>query len=279
MPPSSATGASRQAAIGPVAGACIGLAILGLTLSPATGKETEKARSNAASPPIQSPPLPPPRPDRIPETPAAPQGKETAKPESNGDAKSEPVAAPKGPSSHDPTPCLDRLAKLGVTMEPMPPIAAGACGAEHPFRMTKLPDGVAAAPAAQVGCPVAEALARWVLEVVEPEAEKHLKLVPKKVLIGTSYECRGQNRDGAAKLSEHAFANAVDLMGFAFAKRAPYTVGFPPAGSPEAAFQSAIQKGACAHFTTVLGPGSDAAHGDHLHLDLRARKGGYRICQ
>ncbi|MFD0463084.1 extensin family protein [Microvirga aerilata] len=50
-------------------------------------------------------------------------------------------------------------------------------------------------------------------------------------------------------------------------------------GFPESAFQAAVQKAACPIFTTVLGPGSDAAHGDHLHLDLRQRKGDYRICQ
>ena len=35
----------------------------------------------------------------------------------------------------------------------------------------------------------------------------------------------------------------------------------------------------CARFTTVLGPGSDWYHEDHIHLDLAERRGGYRICQ
>jgi hypothetical protein len=128
-----------------------------------------------------------------------------------------------------------------------------------------------------MACPVAESLARWISEVVAPEAERQFQSTPTKLLIGTSYQCRNQ-RNGA-KLSEHALGNGVDVMGFEFAKRSPLTITAQPESSPEASFQTAIQKAACPIFNTVLGPGSDAAHGDHLHLDLRQRKGDYRICQ
>src|SRR5205085_11095183 len=36
---------------------------------------------------------------------------------------------------------------------------------------------------------------------------------------------------------------------------------------------------ACARFPTVLGPGSDWYHEDHIHLDLMERRNNYRICQ
>ncbi len=35
----------------------------------------------------------------------------------------------------------------------------------------------------------------------------------------------------------------------------------------------------CARFSTVLGPGSDWYHEDHIHLDLMERRGNYKICQ
>jgi hypothetical protein len=35
----------------------------------------------------------------------------------------------------------------------------------------------------------------------------------------------------------------------------------------------------CARFTTVLGPGSDGYHEDHIHLDLMERHNNYKICQ
>jgi hypothetical protein len=102
---------------------------------------------------------------------------------------------------------------------------------------------------------------------------------PRKVLIGTSYECRAQNRQSGAKLSEHAFANALDVMGFEFVNRRAISVTARWDESPEAMFLSIIRAHACEHFTTVLGPGSDAAHADHFHLDLRERKRGARLCQ
>jgi hypothetical protein len=36
---------------------------------------------------------------------------------------------------------------------------------------------------------------------------------------------------------------------------------------------------ACGRFPTVLGPGSDWYHEDHIHLDLMERRNNYRICQ
>jgi hypothetical protein len=212
-------------------------------------------------------PLPPSRPR---ETPAP-------LPEAPPLAKAE-EAAPKAAEAY-PALCVERLAKLGVKLEPRPAITDGLCGAQHPFRLSNLPDGIEASPAAEVGCPMAEAFARWVDEVVEPEAKTHLGLAAKTIQIGTSYQCRGQNRVSTAKLSEHAFANAVDVMGFTFDKGPPLPVKERSIDTPEGRFQAAVKSRACAYFTTVLGPGSDATHTDHLHLDLRARKGGYRVCQ
>jgi hypothetical protein len=128
-----------------------------------------------------------------------------------------------------------------------------------------------------MACPVAEGLARWVSDVVVPEADRLFQSAPTKLLIGTSYQCRDQRSGG--KLSEHAFGNGVDVMGFEFAQRSALAIDTHAEGSPEAAFQATVQKEACPIFSTVLGPGSDAAHGDHLHLDMRVRKANYRICQ
>jgi hypothetical protein len=121
-------------------------------------------------------------------------------------------------------------------------------------------------------------LTKWV-EGVSAEAERHLSGPPAKILIGTSYECRGQNRQAGAKLSEHAFANGVDVMGFAFRARPTIAIAPRTGDAPEALFQAAVRQKACAYFSTVLGPGSDAAHANHLHLDMRARRPGSGICQ
>jgi hypothetical protein len=175
--------------------------------------------------------------------------------------------------------CQERLVKLGVRFEPLPAIANGLCGAPHPLRVSHLPDGLEVSPPATLVCAVAEALSRWAKEVVAAEAGRHLEAQPTRIAIGTSYECRNQNRQTTGKLSEHAFANAVDISGFEFKGRKALQIGTHPAETPEALFQAAIRTQACAYFTTVLGPGSDAAHATHLHFDLRGRNRGFRMCQ
>ena len=244
-------------------------------------------------------PLPPPRPEAgpgaaAPSVPAPPAGQGPATPGPSPSAAQPPAAqapaplpperpadVPAGPPPvlvPDDTACLRRLERLGAKATPLPAIADGLCGAPKPLRLSELPDGLAVSPPATLTCPAVEAFARWSTEV-RVQAERLLGRAPNAVRIATSYECRGQNHDPDAKLSEHAFANAVDVMGFAFEGREPVVIGAVKAGSPEAAFQAAVQARACAFFRTVLGPGSDAAHGNHLHLDERERNAGHRLCQ
>jgi hypothetical protein len=173
--------------------------------------------------------------------------------------------------------CPKTLTVLGVRFERRDTIREDECVMEDAVVVSGLPGDLVLEPPATLTCSMAEALARWSVEVLATEAERRLEARPAALLIGTSYQCRNQ-RSGS-KLSEHAFGNAVDLMGVRLAGRAPLTVGTVTPGSPEAAFETAIREGACRYFTTVLGPGSDEAHKDHLHLDLRGRKGGYRLCQ
>nr|WP_043750035.1 extensin family protein [Methylobacterium nodulans] len=234
-----------------------------------------------ARPAVAEVPLPPPRPDRPP--PAAEPAPSPLEPAPTPaplppERPAELPAGPVTPVVPDDTACLRRLDRLGVKAEPLPPLSDGLCGAPKPLRVTELPDGVLVSPAATLTCQATEALARWSTEV-RVLAERGLGYAPRSVRIATSYECRGQNRDPEAKLSEHAFANAVDIVGFTFEGRDPVTIGTEADGTPEAAFQAAVQAKACAFFRTVLGPGSDAAHGNHLHLDERERPAGHRLCQ
>src|SRR6185503_19559856 len=51
-------------------------------------------------------------------------------------------------------------------------------------------------------------------------------------------------------------------------------------GSPEEqGFLRDVQGSACDQFTTVLAPGSNRFHYDHIHVDLMRRSSGRRICQ
>jgi hypothetical protein len=177
--------------------------------------------------------------------------------------------------------CLKRLDGLAVEYESLPAIdGQGDCGAAFPLRVTRLAGGVRLSPAPTVVCPVAEALARWNEEALKPAASEHLSADVETIYTAGSYECRGRNRRSGAKLSEHAYANALDITGVDFADRKPMPIEPRKGdGTPEEQFQREVRKRACAIFTTVLGPGADAAHADHLHVDLRQRKNDYRLCQ
>ena len=69
---------------------------------------------------------------------------------------------------------------------------------------------------------------------------------------------------------------ALSLSGFFWAKA---RVVMPTDLKIARELREEVRLRACRMFTTVLGPGSDPYHGDHFHVDVLQRKGGYRICQ
>lgn len=202
-----------------------------------------------------------------------------------GPAEEEPAGPPQ-PEVLAETPeelaaCLAALDALGVGYERAEPVSEQGnpdCGMANPVTVTALAPGVALEPPSTMRCATALAGAAWVADVVLPLSRK-LEGRGEVVAIdqGTAYLCRPR-ADG--EMSEHAFGNALDVMGFRFAAGEPIVVQ-PRAGDGtlDEAFQRAVRAGACLDFATVLGPGSDADHADHLHFDVKAREGGFRICE
>lgn len=177
--------------------------------------------------------------------------------------------------------CLADLDALGVSYVPLPPIEGpGECGASLPLRVEALAGSIALVPPATTNCRTARALALWTEGALQPAARDHLDAEVSALRVSASYVCRGRNRVAGARLSEHAFANAIDIGAFEFAALDP--VSIEPRGvreTPQSRFQQAIRTEACAYFRTVLGPGSDAYHDDHLHFDVRLRRNDFRFCQ
>ena len=96
----------------------------------------------------------------------------------------------------------------------------------------------------------------------------------------SAYSCRGMNGQVGARISEHAFGNALDIAAFVLADGRRVTVKDGWQGSPEEqGFLRDVQAAACDQFTTVLAPGSNQFHYDHIHVDLMRRASGRRICQ
>jgi hypothetical protein len=173
--------------------------------------------------------------------------------------------------------CMERLRQLGAKAEALPDIVEGPCFAVHAVRLLSVANNVALSPPATLQCSMAESVARWSNDIIQVSAKQFLGELPLKILIGTSYACRTQNGQVSAKLSEHAFANGLDVMGFALSGNRSVMIG-ATLENQQALFAAEVRQKACTYFTTVLGPG-DAEHGNHLHVDQRQRSGNIRICQ
>jgi extensin-like protein len=124
-------------------------------------------------------------------------------------------------------------------------------------------------------CPMAEQIAQWVRDDVAPAV---LKLgAPVRGLDNfDSYECRGRNRVRGATISEHGRADALDVRLFKLADGRDLVLTDV---NVDKAWREAIKASACARFSTVLGPGSDGNHEEHIHLDLAERHNNYKVCE
>lgn len=155
------------------------------------------------------------------------------------------------------------------------------CGIDRPIMVHQPLPGIAITGGALMRCDTARHLAHWLRDFVKP-ASASLPGQPKLTTLepGTTYQCRATIGTSGENLSEHAFGNALDIAAFGF-ETGPRVVIEPrdDTGDMTEAFQRAVRSTACLHFTTVLGPGANAAHDDHLHLDIKARKNGWRLCQ
>lgn len=157
------------------------------------------------------------------------------------------------------------------------------CGASRPFSVSGAAGGrVALKPAALLRCPMIPQVERWVSQVVEPSAQYYFGSPIVEMKVAASYACRPINHKSGGRLSEHGYANALDISSFTLADGRTITVkGGWWGAERERLFLRAVHEGACQEFTTVLGPNADRFHHDHFHVDLarHGRNGMKRICQ
>jgi hypothetical protein len=139
---------------------------------------------------------------------------------------------------------------------------------------------VAMKPAATLACPIVSALDRWLADSVQPAAMRWFGARVVEIKQISAYSCRGMNGNSRAHISEHAFGNALDIAGFTLADGRHVSVKDGWKGMPEEqGFLRDVQAAACQQFTTVLAPGSNVYHYDHIHVDLMRRASQRVICQ
>ncbi len=197
-----------------------------------------------------------------------------------------PVPDPAGP----PSSCVAALTvrhgtDLRVTPRPAGP--DGACLVVDPVEIAALFVGegpgrrrIELQPPAILSCEMAGVVAQWLETTVQPLAKGHFGRDLVALRVGGGHECRHRNRSAGGPLSEHATGRALDVFGFEIGEApARLSVSVKPTGDHQA-FLAAIRQSACGAFATTLGPGSDAAHADHLHVDIKLRGSpAGRFCQ
>jgi hypothetical protein len=135
-------------------------------------------------------------------------------------------------------------------------------------------------PAATLACPVVSVLNRFVTDRVQPAAARWFGQPVVEIKQISAYSCRGMNGNPRANISEHAFGNALDIAAFILADGRKVTVKDGWHGAPEEqGFLHDVQGAACEMFTTILAPGSNAYHYDHMHVDLMRHASGRVICE
>src|SRR6266851_3950529 len=232
-----------------------------------------KARRRAAL--RASVPLPKPRPAEAP----------SAEPEKPAATKQAPAEADKPAEQAAPAPPPPSACRLALTEEiaiapSIPDIhGAGGCGGEDLVRLEAvvLPDKrrVSVKPAAILRCAMASAIADWIRTDIAPLAAS-LGSVISDLDKFNSFECRGRNRVLGAGLSEHGRANALDVRALKLANGQSISLTDRTVSRE---VRESVLHSVCARFSTVLGPGSDWYHEDHIHLDLMERHNNYKICQ
>ncbi|WGR95826.1 extensin family protein [Bradyrhizobium sp. ISRA443] len=139
---------------------------------------------------------------------------------------------------------------------------------------------VAVKPAATLACPIVSVLERWLNDSVQPAAQRWFGARVVEIKQISAYSCRGMNGNPHAHISEHAFGNALDIAAFTLADGRRITVKDGWKGLPEEqGFLRDVQAAACQQFTTVLAPGSNVYHYDHIHVDLMRRASRRFICE
>lgn len=170
--------------------------------------------------------------------------------------------------------CRAALGRAGIGFTALPPRERGpSCGYDDAVRLG------GRAPRAAMACPLAAGVAVWLREVVQPAAVEMLGSRVVAIEDYGSYACRRIYGRAEGVMSQHARANAVDIAGFRLADGRRITIARDWTSARGGAFLHRVRDGGCRLFGTTLSPDYNAAHRDHLHLDMAPRGGfGWRMC-
>jgi hypothetical protein len=195
------------------------------------------------------------------------------------------IATTLAPQPADAATCLAKLRANHIEAEivPAPSAPLADCGIAEPVRLSSigLADGATIDMPDRpiLDCAFAVTFTEFAQDLMAPLATAMLGSDIVALTTG-GYSCRSPIRLPSGNPNPHAKGIAIDLSAITLADRRRIAIGHE-ANSTEALFARTMRQAACGWFTTVLGPGTDAAHAEHFHLDIlrHGASDNYRICE
>jgi hypothetical protein len=203
-------------------------------------------------------------------------------------------ALPGGPKQHGSRPsgqvfasgpdARQCLAELGATRANFTPLPdryyGGGCSNVNTVTLANLrsdSNSLSLSNMGPVTCSMASSFAGWARYGADRAARQILGSPLVRIETMGSYSCR--NVAGTARRSAHATANAIDVAAFVLAdgRRVSVLDDWFNGTRDEREFLHVVQESACKRFATVLSPEYNAAHRDHLHVEVGT--GGRPYCR
>lgn len=167
-----------------------------------------------------------------------------------------------------PARCPEALARAkNLSFTPAPKEIENGCG--HPDGVLITRSEMSWGGPVLLRCPAAVALVMWERHALQPEARRVFgKRVTAAQTFGT-FSCRNVYGREHGRRSQHATANAIDIAGFTIEGGTSVSVlrDWKDTG-PKGEFIRSVRDKACGTFGSVLSPDYNAAHANHLHLDM-----------
>jgi len=175
------------------------------------------------------------------------------------------------PTSRETQQCFTDLSREQIRYSPLPDRDFGS-GCVVLGAVQLLDIGVPVTNLKSMRCPLARTFTAWVRFAVAPAAKQILGSELVRVESFGTYSCRAiiGSPSSANRISEHGLGNAVDVGGFVLAdgRKIRVETGWKSDDPRVRQFFATIHASACKRFRTVLSPDYNAAHYNHLHLDM-----------
>jgi hypothetical protein len=199
--------------------------------------------------------------------------------------EADPLVSTNAMAPADYAACLSQLGAAKVAFEPVGDAREQGCALSGAVRLTAVSTsfGEVALPAKPtLLCGFARQFSGWVSEVAAPLTLAYSGQRLVSIETGPGFACRPRTDKPAGTPSEHARGDAIDVVAFVPAGGRPIKVKEEASDSSAArGLSHALRMTGCGYFTTVLGPGANAAHAEHLHFDSMQHGAtpNYRICE